>query len=59
MTPKGPIEEDDLHARIDGQLPAERAGSVDAFLAGHPEKRARWWRYAEQRQALRAALAAA
>jgi anti-sigma factor RsiW len=57
MTPKGPIEEADLHARIDGQLPSERTDSVDAYLAEHPEERVRWSRYAEQRQALRAALA--
>jgi len=59
MTPMdGPIEEADLQARIDGQLPPERAAAVDAYLAAHPEERARLSRYAEQRQALRAAFAA-
>jgi anti-sigma factor RsiW len=58
MTPPGrPVEEDDLHARIDGQLPRERSEAVDAHLAAHPEVQARFSQYAQQRQALRAALA--
>jgi anti-sigma factor RsiW len=56
--PGGPVEQDDLHARIDGRLPAERAEAVDAHLAAHPEVRQRWSQYAEHRQALRAAFAA-
>ena len=59
MTPLGrPVEEDDLHARIDGQLPRERTEDVDAYLAAHPEEEARFSQYAQQRQALRAAFAA-
>jgi anti-sigma factor RsiW len=59
MTPRGrPVEEDDLHARIDGQLPRERAEDVDAYLAAHPEEEARFSQYAQQRQALRTAFAA-
>src|SRR6476646_7406793 len=54
----GPMEEDDLQARIDERLPPERAEAVDAYLAAHPEARARLSQYAEQRQALRAAFAA-
>jgi NADH dehydrogenase len=50
--------EDELHARIDGRLPPERAEAVDAYLAAHPELRERWSQYAEQRQALREAFAA-
>jgi anti-sigma factor RsiW len=53
-----PVEEDDLHARIDGQLPRERAEDVDAYLAAHPEEEARVSQYAQQRQALRTAFAA-
>ena len=53
-----PVEEDDLHARIDGQLPRERTEDVDAYLAAHPEEQARFSQYAQQRQALRAAFAA-
>lgn len=59
MTPRGrPVEEDDLHARIDGQLPRERAEDVEAYLAAHPEEQARFSQYTRQRQALRAAFAA-
>ena len=59
MTPLGrPVEEDDLHARIDGQLPRERTEDVEAYLAGHPEEEARFSQYAQQRQALRTAFAA-
>ena len=53
-----PVEEDDLHARIDGQLPRQRTEDVDAYLAAHPEEEARFSQYAQQRQALRAAFAA-
>jgi len=59
MTPRGrPVEEDDLHARIDGQLPRERSEDVEAYLAAHPEEQARFSQYAQQRQQLRAAFAA-
>ncbi len=59
MTPTdGPVAEDELQARIDGQLAPERAEAVDAFIAAHPEVRARLSQYAEHRQALRAALTA-
>jgi anti-sigma factor RsiW len=59
VTPLGrPVEEDDLHARIDGQLAHNRAEDVDAYLAAHPEEQARFSQYAAQRQALRAAFAA-
>ncbi len=53
------IGEDELPARIDGRLPAERAEAVDRYLAAHPEARQRWSQYAAQRQALRAAFAQA
>jgi anti-sigma factor RsiW len=58
MTPRGrPVEEDDLHARIDGQLAHDRAEDVDAYLAAHPEEQARFSQYAAQQQALRKAFA--
>jgi anti-sigma factor RsiW len=58
MTPiERPVEEDDLHARVDGRLPPERAEAVDAYLAAHPEAQARVSQFVEQRQALRAAFA--
>jgi anti-sigma factor RsiW len=59
VTPLGrPVEEDDLHARIDGQLPHERTADVDAYLAARPEELERFSQYAAHRQALRAAFAA-
>jgi len=58
VTPVGrPVEEDDLHARIDGQLPHDRTEDVDAYFAAHPEEQARFSQYAAQRQALREAFA--
>jgi anti-sigma factor RsiW len=51
-----PIEEGDLHARIDGRLPPERSGAVEAHLASDPELAQKWSQYAEQREALRAAF---
>jgi anti-sigma factor RsiW len=55
---RGPVEQDDLQARIDGRLPPERAEIVDTYLAAHPEERERWSQYAEQREALRAVFGA-
>ena len=58
MTPADrPVDEDELHARIDGRLPPRRAVAVDAHLSAHPEAQARFSQYAEQRQALREAFA--
>lgn len=54
----GPVEERDLHARIDGRLAPERAEAVDDYLAAHPELAEQWSQYAEQREALRTALSA-
>jgi anti-sigma factor RsiW len=53
-----PVDEDELHARIDGRLSPDRAAAVNAHLAAHPEARARFSQYAEQRRALREAFAA-
>ncbi|MBI2291826.1 MAG: anti-sigma factor, partial [Betaproteobacteria bacterium] len=32
-----PVTEAELHAYIDGLLPAERRAEVDTYLATHPE----------------------
>lgn len=32
-----PVTEDELHAYVDGELPAERRTDVEAWLASHPE----------------------
>jgi anti-sigma factor RsiW len=39
--PKIPVTEDELHAYVDNELPAERRGDVEAWLAGHPDDAAR------------------
>jgi anti-sigma factor RsiW len=44
--PKIPVTEDELHAYVDNELPAERRGDVEAWLATHPD-------YAEQVKAWR------
>ncbi|MBR8657033.1 anti-sigma factor, partial [Achromobacter sp. Marseille-Q0513] len=51
-----PIAEADLHAYADGQLAAARRTEVEAFLAAHPQDRARVDAWQAQRQALRALL---
>jgi anti-sigma factor RsiW len=40
-----PVTEDELHAYIDGELPAERRADVEAWLASHPgdAERVRSW----------------
>ena len=41
-----PVTEDELHAYVDNELPAERRRDVEAWLAGHPDdaERVRAWR---------------
>jgi anti-sigma factor RsiW len=51
-----PVKENDLHARIDGRLPPQRAEAVNTYFAAHPELWEHWGQYAEQREALRAAF---
>jgi len=43
---KIPVTEDELHAYVDNELPAERRDDVEAWLAAHPEdaERVRAWR---------------
>src|ERR1700746_3399646 len=43
--PKIPVTEDELHAYVDNELPAERRGDVEAWLATHPDdaERVRSW----------------
>jgi anti-sigma factor RsiW len=47
MTDPGiPVTEDELHAYVDDELPAERRGDVEAWLTAHPDdaERVRSWR---------------
>src|SRR6266478_5710147 len=41
-----PVTEDELHAYVDNELPAERRGDVEAWLATHPDdaSRVQSWR---------------
>ena len=44
--PQIPVTEDELHAYVDGELPAERREEVEAWLAAHPDdaERVQSWR---------------
>ena len=51
---KIPVTEDELHAYVDNELPAERRGDVEAWLAAHPEDAARVESWRTMAQALHA-----
>src|SRR3981081_1012754 len=44
--PNIPVTEDELHAYVDNELPAERRGDVEAWLLTHPDEagRVQSWR---------------
>ncbi len=48
--PTIPVTEDELHAFVDNELPAERRSDVEAWLVAHPEdaERVQSWRAMEQ-----------
>ena len=48
-----PVTEAELHAYVDGVLPASRSDAMAAHLADHPEDAARVAAYREQIAALR------
>ena len=52
--PKIPVTEDELHAYVDNELPAERRGDVEAWLSAHPEDAARVESWRAMAQALHA-----
>src|SRR3979409_305070 len=57
---KIPVTEDELHAYVDNELPAERRGDVEAWLAGHPHDDARgqsWRARADARHGRSASVA--
>lgn len=54
MTPPPEITEDDLHAYLDGELDTGRTHEVEAWLAAHPEDRARVETWREQNAGLHA-----
>jgi anti-sigma factor RsiW len=39
--PDVPVTEDELHAYVDGELPADRRPAIEAWLAAHPDDMAR------------------
>jgi anti-sigma factor RsiW len=48
-----PVTEDELHAYVDGEIPADRRGAVEAWLASHPEDAARVAQWRTQADAIR------
>ena len=48
------VSEDELHAYVDGELPAERRGAVEAWLATHPEDAAKVAAWRSQAELIRA-----
>jgi anti-sigma factor RsiW len=48
------VTEDELHAHVDGQLPADRLAAVEAWLANHPDDMARIAGWRAQNAAIRA-----
>ncbi len=54
MESRVPVTEDELHAYVDGELPAERRAAVEAWLAVHPEDAAQVAQWRAQADAIRA-----
>ncbi len=52
-----PVSEDELHAYVDGELPADRRAAVEAWLAAHPDDAARVAAWRLQADAIRARYA--
>jgi len=51
---KSPVTDDELHAYVDGELPADRIGAVEDWLAAHPDEAARVAAWRIQADAIRA-----
>jgi len=51
---KIPVTEDELHAYVDNELPAERRGDVETWLSAHPEEAARVQSWRAMAEALHA-----
>src|SRR5215203_2078119 len=49
-----PVTEDELHAYVDNELPAERRGDVEAWLTAHPDDAARVQSWRTMAEALHA-----
>ena len=57
--PLAPVSEEELHAFVDGDLPAERREAVAAWLAAHPDEAARVASWRAQAEAIHARYGAA
>ena len=57
--PLSPVSEDELHAYVDGALPAERRQAIAAWLAAHPDDAARVAAWRAQAETIRAHYGAA
>ena len=53
------VSEDELNAYVDGELPAERRGAVEAWLATHPDDAAKVAAWRKQDEMIRARYGAA
>lgn len=58
IDPTLPVTEDELHAYVDGELPADRVAAIESWLAVHPEDMARVAAWRAQKEAIRARYAA-
>jgi anti-sigma factor RsiW len=54
MVEHSPVTEDELHAYVDGELPADRREAVAGWLAGHPDEAAQVAAWVAQADAIRA-----
>jgi anti-sigma factor RsiW len=54
-----PVSEDELHAYVDGELPADRRGMIEAWLAAHPEDAAKVAAWRAQAELIRTRYGAA
>src|SRR5262249_60829908 len=48
-----PVTEDELHAFVDGELPADRRAAIEAWLATHPGEAGRVAEWRVQAEAIR------
>jgi anti-sigma factor RsiW len=54
---ESPVTEDELHAYVDGELPADRQAAMEAWLAAHPDDASRVSAWRAQADAIKARYA--
>src|SRR5437764_11181201 len=57
MDRESPVTEEELHAYVDGELPADRQAAVEAWLAAHPDDASRVSAWRAQSDAIKARYA--